>query len=306
MPSGCRSRSSWPLTGRTADRSSAGRPCTAPDQQPAATTTWPEPISPPSASATPRARPSAPSRGQHRGHPVPHDPHPGGRRRLAQRGRVPPVVDRPVAREQHPAVHVRGEEGLQLAAGPAVEFLGVEPGGAAERRQPHQRRVVARVVGDGQRALAAQADPVAGHLLELGRERREPGQGEQVDAEQRALAEQGLRDRGEHPGRHQRRGVALRRIGQDDIEPGRGGPPGDRGSDDTAARDDDICGHGHEHSLRRHYPDQVRRSEARGLPLSPCGLPCSEIVSDSSPYISRAGPGRGRVRAGRQGRPVIG
>jgi len=72
-----------------------------------------------------------------------------------------------------------------------------------------------------------------------------------------------------------------------DVEPGRGGPPCDRGSDDTAARDDDICGHGH--SLRRHYPDQVRRSEARGLPLSPCGLPCSEIVSDSSPYISRPG-----------------
>ena len=49
--------------------------------------------------------------------------------------------------------------------------------------------------------------------------------------------------------------------------------------------------------LRRHYPDQVRRSEARSLPLSPCGLPCSEIVSDSSPYISaRAGWPAGRRR----------
>jgi hypothetical protein len=143
-------------------------------------------------------------------------------------------------------VHVRGEEGLQLAAGPAVEFLGLEPGRAAERRQPRQRGIVARVVGDGQRALAAQADPVARHLLELGRERREPGQGEEVDPEQRALAEQGFRDRGEHARCHQRRGVAVGRIGQDDIESGRGGPPGDRGSDDTAARDDDICGHGHD------------------------------------------------------------
>jgi len=54
---------------------------------------------------------------------------------------------------------------------------------------------------------------VLARLLELGRERREPGQGEQVDPEQRALAEQGFRDRGEHSRRHQRRGVTVGRIG---------------------------------------------------------------------------------------------
>ncbi len=56
-PAGWRSRSSWPLTGRTTDRSASGSPPTAPDQHPAATTTRAASMSPPSASRTPRARP---------------------------------------------------------------------------------------------------------------------------------------------------------------------------------------------------------------------------------------------------------
>src|SRR5271167_4545668 len=53
-----------------------------------------------------------------------------------------------------------------------------------------------------------------------------------------------------------------------------------------------------EHSLRRHYPDQVRRSEALGLPLSPFGLPWSEL-SPNIHLISAGGSGGsgGRGRA---------
>ena len=235
--------------------------------------------------------------GQHLGHAVPHHPHLGGRRRLTQRGRVPPVVDRPVAREQHAAVHVRGEEGLQLAAGPAVQFLRVQPGGPAERRQPHQRRVVAGVIGDGQRALAAQADPVAGHLLEFGRERTEPGHSEQVDAEQRTLAEQGLRDRGEHPGRHQRRGVAVGRVDQDGIEPGRGGLPGDRGPDDAAARDDDICGNGQGALPSPALPGSGTTVGGARPPSQPAaGLPWSELSPNIHPISAQEAAGRGSAR----------
>ena len=320
MPSGCRSRSNWPLTGRTAARSPSGqavhraRPAPGGDDDLGGSRSGRLPPARHRAPGRPRCRAvcavravaaASAGRGQHRGHPVPHGPHPGGGRRLAQRGGVPAVVDRPVAGEQHPAVHVRGEEGLQLAAGPAVEFLRVQPGGAAERRQPHQRGVVARVVGDGQRALSAQAHPVTGHLLELGRERREPGQGEQVDAEQRALAEQGLRDRGEHPCRHLRRGVVLGGIGQDDIEPGGGGPPGDRGPDDTAARDDDICGDGHEILPSPALPGSGTTVGGARPPSQPLGAPVfGNCFRQFTLYQPDAGPGPVTL-PGRSG-PVIG
>ena len=58
MPSGCRSRSSCPLTGRTAARSGAGTPVIALVQHPAATTTWSEAMPAPPASPTPAVLPS--------------------------------------------------------------------------------------------------------------------------------------------------------------------------------------------------------------------------------------------------------
>ncbi len=129
--------------------------------------------------------------------------------------------------------------------------------------------------------VTAQADPTAGRLFQLGREHGEPSQGQ---PEQSLLAEQALRYRRQHPRGHQRRGLAALRIHDDDIEPGHRRPPGDRAPDDTTARDDNVRGHGHVHSLRRYDPDQVRRSEAASLPLSP--LPGAPVVGTCRPAQS--------------------
>ena len=218
-------------------------------------------MSPPPAQPDPADLPVA---DPHLLHAIPHGPDLGRPRRVAQGRRVPAVVHRPVAAEQHAAVHIGGQEGLERAAGPAVQFLGVQAGRPAEGGQPDQRGVVAGVVRDGQRPFSTQPDLAAGRFLQLGREGPEPPDREQVKAQQRALAEQGFRGRREHARRHQGRGVTRFGVDQHDIEPGRRGAPGDRRPDDSAARDDDVCDLGHMHSLRRHYPDQVRRSEACG------------------------------------------
>ena len=69
--------------------------------------------------------------------------------------------------------------------------------------------MIAGIVRDGEGALPAQADPVAGQLLQLGREGAEPADGQQVEAQQRPLAEQGFGDRREHPRGHQGRTVPV-------------------------------------------------------------------------------------------------
>src|ERR1039457_6131470 len=60
-----------------------------------------------------------------------------------------------------------------------------------------------------------------------------------------------------------------------------------------------------ERSLRRHYPDQVRRSEALGLPLSPPGLPWPELFPAVHP-ISAGRGAKGPRRRPRRARAMMG
>src|ERR1700723_1796654 len=56
-------------------------------------------------------------------HTIPYEADLRQARRFPQGGDVAAVVDGPVAREEHAAVHVGGEEGLHVAARPAVQFF---------------------------------------------------------------------------------------------------------------------------------------------------------------------------------------
>ena len=209
MPAGCRSRSSWPLTGRTAARSASGQPAdragpaSGGHARPAA-----EPMSSPSASRTPRARPSLVSTSLTRSRT---------NRTLASRAASRSAAAyRRLSTDQSPANStppctsgVRKDSSLRQAR--LSSSSASRPDGPAEGRQPHQRGVVPRVVGDRERPLAAQPDLMAGRVLQLGRERAEPADREQVEPEQRALAEQGLRGGREHARGDQRRRVTAGR-----------------------------------------------------------------------------------------------
>ncbi len=96
------------------------------------------------------------------------------------------------------------------------------------------------IVRHGEGALPAQADLLAGQLLQLGHDGGEPPDGQQVQPQQRVLPEQGLRHRREHARGDAGRALAGLRVNQDHAVPGGRRPPGDRGPDDPAAGDDDI------------------------------------------------------------------
>ena len=133
------------------------------------------------------------------------------------------------------------------------------------------------VVGDGEGALTAQADVVSCEVFKFGREPTEPGHGQQVDAEQRILAEQALGAGREHPGGHAGRGVAMIGVDQDDAEPGGRRPPRrHRWSRPWGAPFAGIT--------RIRYNGRRRR----GLPLSPPGLPWSELFPLVHPISWRA------------------
>ena len=178
--------------------------------------------------------------GQDLGHPAAHRPHPGCRGRRPERRRVPPVVHRPVAREQRAAPHVRRQERLQRPALEPIQLLGVQPQRPAEGDQPEQRGVITSVVRDRERALPAQADLLAGQLLEFGGEGGEAPDGQQVQPQQRVLPEQGLRPGASMPAATRDAPSPACGSHQDHVEPGRGRAPGDRGADDAATRDDDV------------------------------------------------------------------
>ena len=273
MLPGCRRRRICPLTGRIAVRTSSGTPSRARVACPAATTTRraARVVSPrrarlaatrtwPSATAVtvPREGPDAARRG---GRP--------------ERGQVAAVVDGQVAGGEYAAARARGEERLELAALPGVESLGLEPDRPPEVGEPVERGQVAAVVGDGEGALGAQAGALARRLFQFAVEAREAVDGVQVQVQQVLLAEDGLGDRAEHARRDQARLVAGPRVvaawvDQRHGPAGAGRPPGDGGADHAAAYDDDVrdpCRAAR--SLRQHYLDQVRRSEAARLPLSP-------------------------------------
>jgi hypothetical protein len=192
-------------------------------------------------------------------------------RRRAEGGQVAAVVDRQVAGGEDAAPGGRGEERLESTARPRVEALGLEPDRVPELGQPVEGGEVAAVVGDREGALGPQPGPDPGGRLELGVERGEAVDRVQVQREQILLAEDGLGHRAEHARRDQARLVVGIRVDEDHRPASGGGSPGDRGADHAAANDDHVSVHHGSPalSLRRHYPDQVRRSEAARLPLSP-------------------------------------
>ena len=202
---------------------------------------------------------------------------PGGRRGRAQGGQVPAVVHGQVAGGEYAAAGGRCEERLAPAAFPGVKAFGLEPDREPEVGEPVECGQVAVVVGDGERALGAQSGGGVSGLFQFGVERREAADGVQVEVEQVPLAEHRFRYRAEHACRDQARPVGRPRvvgaratatgIDEDDVLPRPGGAPGDGRADHPAAHDNDVRVHAR--SLRRHYPDQVRRSEASRLPLSP-------------------------------------
>ena len=224
------------------------------------------------------------------------DAGPAGRH--AEGGQVAAVVDRQVAGGEDAAPGGRGQKRLQPTARPGVEALGLEPDRVAELGQPVERGQVAAVVGDREGSLGPEPGRLPGRRLELGVEGGEAVDRVQVQGQQVLLAEDGLGDRAEHARRDQARLVIGVRIDEGDLVPGDGGAPGDRGADHAATDDDDVSVH---HglpalSLRRHYPDQVRRSEAVRLPLSPAQ------GSRGSPHCNPAlAAGPRRLLGGRPG-----
>jgi hypothetical protein len=202
----------------------------------------------------------------------------------AQGGQVTAAVHRQVAGGEDAARRVRGEEGLQPAALPGVEALGAQADTVAEVGEAVERGQVPAVVGHREGALGAQAGCLPGGSFQFRVEAGEPLDRVQVEVQQVLLAEHGLGDRGQHPRRDQaclvvRLRVVATWVDERHALAGAASPPGDSGADHTAAHDDDVHpgamrgdlvqGNGHACSLRRHYPDQVRRSEADRLPLSP-------------------------------------
>ena len=239
----------WPLTGRT------GSGPRRPDQAPAATTTR---------SARQRAEivdalaPQLPARGLD-----------GVGQRRDEAARVDGVVAGHVERQPHG----RGERGLGAARLARAQPLDREVELPAVGVELVELLGVVAVARDDQGAGAAQSGIAAGGLLELGAEGGEAGGRAEAEVEQRLLAELRLGDRGEHAGgvapravlggvEHERAQAALRRA------------PGDGEADDAAADDGYVVllglrRHCVPPSLRRHHPDQVRRSAAWVPPSQP-------------------------------------
>ena len=192
----------------------------------------------------------------------------------AQRGDEPARVDGVVAGDVEREPHGRRERRLGAARGGRQQPLDLEAEPAAEGEQPVERLGLVAVAGDDQRAGAVQARVLAGGLGELGGEGGEPGGGAQAELQQRVLAEARLGDGREHPG-GDAPGAGLAGVEHGDAQAGLRGAPRGRQPDRAAADDGDVrLGLSHHHdccapSLRRHDPDQVRRSAPRWRPLSP-------------------------------------
>ena len=204
---------------------------------------------------------------------------PGGRRGGAERGDQPARVDGMVVAELEREPHGRRERGLGAARGRGQEPLGAQAVAGVERGEPLERLRVVAVAGDDERAGRAQLRVDARRGGQLGAEARVRGGGAHAQLEQRLLAVLELGDGREHAGGDVPR-AGLAGVEHEHAQAALGRPPRAREADRPAAHDEDVrlaLLHRHDHctpSLRRHDPDQVRRSAPRWRPLQPDrGLP---------------------------------
>ncbi len=194
----------------------------------------------------------------------------GLRQRLDEAARIHGVVAGDVERQ----AHRRRERRLRAARGGREQPLDLEPEPLPEREQPVERLRLVAIARDDERARPAQAGIAARSLGQLGAELRESRGRAQAEPEQRVLAELCLRHRREHAGRDMP-GARLAGVEHAHAQPALGGAPCAREADRPAADYGDVrLGMLHRHlqltpSLRRYYPDQVRRSAPRWRPLSP-------------------------------------
>ena len=191
-------------------------------------------------------------------------------KRCDEAARIHGVVARDVERQ----ADRRRQRRLGAARGGREQPLDVEPEPLPEGEQPVERLRLVAIARDDERSRPAQAGVAARSVGELGAELREPGGGAQAEPEQRVLAELRLRDRREHPGRDMP-GARIACVEHAHAQSALGGAPRAREADRPAADYGDVrLGMLHRHlqltpSLRRYYPDQVRRSAPRWRPLSP-------------------------------------
>ncbi len=184
-------------------------------------------------------------------------------------------VDRAIGGHVEREPDGRRERRLGAARGRGPEPLDREPALLAVGVELVELLGLVAVAGDDERAREAQARVAAGGLLELGAEVGEAGGGAQAEVEQRLLAELGLGDGREHAG-GVAPGAVLAGVEHERAQAALGGAPRHGEADDAPADDGYVVllglrRHCVPPSLRRHHPDQVRRSAAWCRPLSPFG-----------------------------------
>ena len=178
-------------------------------------------------------------------------------------------VDGAVAGDVEREPDRRRERGLGAAGLAGAQPLDREAELAPVLEQLLELLGLVAVAGDDERAVEVELD------AELGAEAGEPVERAEAEAEQLALAELQLGDRREHAGGVAPRAV-LARVEHERAQAALGRAPRHGEADDAPADDGYVVllglrRHCVPPSLRRHHPDQVRRSAAWCRPLSPFG-----------------------------------
>ena len=238
-PCGSRSRTTWPLTGRTGTAS--GTSSIRATGAPAASTTLPAATLPPPARATPDTlTPSCRSRSARA---VDHldARQPGGRR---QRRDEPPRVDGVVAGDVQREPDGRRERRLGAPRGARQQARDIEAQALAEGEQPVELLRLVAVARHDERARLPVARVLAGALGQLRAEGGEAGGGAGGQAEQRVLAELGLRGRREHAGGDVP-GAGRAVVEQGDGGAALSGAPGRGEADRPTADHHHLMLHGH-------------------------------------------------------------
>jgi hypothetical protein len=259
----------WPLTGRTGTGS--GTPAACEDQAPAASTTRGAGTRSPVSSSTPLTPVAVRGEG-------------------ADPCAAPDLTAGPLHAVASAATSLRGSaewspgtssarrtvggQGRLGAAGLAgAQALDREPERAPEREQPLEHLGVVAVARHDQRAAGAEARVLAAGLCQLRAERLEARGG----ADPRpvsACSPKSDSATGASIPAATLPGARLAGVEHARPQAAFGGLPRARHADGASADDRDVDGFGWNRtadasSLRRHYPDQVRRSAATCRPLSP-------------------------------------